>query len=107
MWKHHVFYESRPCSVIVTLRGSTLQDTRGSFDYCPDKIVPQSNLSYCKKFSLFTIWSEENKDTTTTVASDQDLSIQQKQINKIVEEHPRYSYCTYRGASTLPSQAKL
>jgi hypothetical protein len=47
--------------------------------------VPQSNLSY-SKFILFTTWSEE-KDTTTTTASAQDPSIQQKHINNIVEEH--------------------
>jgi hypothetical protein len=43
-------------------------------------------ISHTAKFSLFTICSEE-KDTATTAASAQDPSIQQKQINKIVEEH--------------------
>jgi hypothetical protein len=40
------------------------------------------------KFSFFMIRSEgKQKDTATTAASAQDLSIQQKQIDKIVEEH--------------------
>jgi hypothetical protein len=34
MWKRHVVYESRPRSVIVSLGGSSLQNTRGSSDYC-------------------------------------------------------------------------
>jgi hypothetical protein len=45
-------------------------------------------ISHTAKFILFTIRSEgEQKDTTTTAASSQDLSIQQKQIDKIVDEY--------------------
>jgi hypothetical protein len=43
-------------------------------------------ISHTRNFSLFTTWLEE-KGTTTTTASTQDPSIQQKQIDKIVEEH--------------------
>jgi hypothetical protein len=46
-------------------------------------IVPTKQ---CRKVISHTIWLEE-KDTTTTTTLTQDLSIQQNNINKIVEEN--------------------
>jgi hypothetical protein len=107
MWKCHVFYESRPHSVIVTLGGQSLQDTRGSSDYCPTKQC-RKVISHMTKFILFMIQSEgEQKDTTTTTALAQDLSIQAEVDQQDCRRAQRYSYFTYGGASTLPSQAKL
>ena len=45
-------------------------------------------ISHTEKFILFTIRSEgEQKDIVTTAASAQDLSIQQKQIDKIIDQY--------------------
>jgi hypothetical protein len=56
MWKHHVVYDSRPCSVIITLEGHL---------YRIPEVVPtivlekqyHKIISHIAKFSLFTIWS--------------------------------------------------
>jgi len=45
-------------------------------------------ISHTAKFSLLTIQLEyEQKDIVTTIASSQDLSVQHKHVNKIIEEH--------------------
>jgi hypothetical protein len=85
MWRHHVVYESRPRSIIVTLGGHPYRIPEVVLTTVPTKKCNKV-ISHTAKFSLFTTWSEE-KDTATTAASTQDPSIQQKQINKIVEEH--------------------
>jgi hypothetical protein len=85
MWKHHVFYESRPRSVIVTLGGHLYRIPEVVPIIVPTKRC-RKVFSHTSKFILFTICSEE-KDTTITTTSSQDPSIQYKQINKIVEEH--------------------
>jgi hypothetical protein len=85
MWRRHVVYESRPRSVIVTLGGHPYRIPEVVLTTVPTKQCCKV-ISHTAKFSLFTTWSEE-KDTATTAASAQDPSIQQKQINKIVEEH--------------------
>jgi hypothetical protein len=85
MWRCHVFYESQPHSIIVTL---------GDQPYRIPKVVPttvpkqvcRKFISHTAKFILFKIWSQL-KEITTTVASSQDPSIQHKNINKIVEEN--------------------
>lgn len=47
----------------------------------------QSNLSYCKIYSLHDPIEYEQKDTVTTTSSSQDLSVQHKHVNNIIEEH--------------------
>jgi hypothetical protein len=87
MWRRHFIYESRPRSIIVTLGGQLY--------WIPEvvpTIVPPKQchklISHTTKFNLFTIRSEgEQKDTATTVSSAQELFIQQKQIDKILEEY--------------------
>jgi hypothetical protein len=71
--------------VSLLLWGSSLQDTIGSSTIVPTKKC-RIVISHTAKFILFTICSEE-KVTAITTTSTQDASIQQKQINKIVEEH--------------------
>jgi hypothetical protein len=75
MLKHHVVYESRPRSIIVTLGGHL---------YRIPQVVPTTVLkkqcheviSHTTKFKLFTILEEgEHNDIATIVASTQDLSI--------------------------------
>jgi hypothetical protein len=85
MWRRHVVYESRPRSVIVTLGGQPYRIPEEVLTIVPTKQCHRV-ISHTAKFILFTTWSKE-KDIATTVASSQDPSIQQKQINKIVEEH--------------------
>jgi hypothetical protein len=52
MWKHHVVYESRPRSIIVTLGGHLYRIPEVVLTTCPNKTVPQSNLSYHKVYPL-------------------------------------------------------
>jgi hypothetical protein len=87
MWRRHVVYESRPRSIIVTLGGQLYRIPEVVPTIVPPKQCHKV-ISHTAKFSLFTIRSEgEQKDTATTAASTQDLSIQQKQIDKIVDEY--------------------
>jgi hypothetical protein len=87
MWRCHVIYESRPRSIIVTLGGQLYRIPEVAPTIIPPKQC-HTIISHSTKFSLFTIRSEgEQKNTATTAASTQDLSIQQKQIDKIVEEY--------------------
>jgi hypothetical protein len=87
MWRHHVVYESRPRSIIVTLGGQLYRIPEVVLTIVPQKQCHKV-ISHTAKFSLFTIRSEgEQKDTATTAASTQDLSIKHKQIDKIVEEY--------------------
>jgi hypothetical protein len=93
MWKHHVVYESRPRSVIVTLGGHLYRIP----EVVPTTVPPKQCrkvVSHTTKFSFFTICSKgEQKDTATTTASAQAPSIQQKQVDKIATKH-KYSFCT-------------
>jgi hypothetical protein len=91
MWKHHVVYESRPHSVIVTLGGHLYMIPEVVLTTTISLILEKQChkvISQTTKFSLFMIWSEgEQKVTVTTKTLAQDLSIQHKQVNNIVEEH--------------------
>jgi hypothetical protein len=93
MWKHHVIYESRPRSVIVTLGGHLYRIP----EVIPTIVPPKKCckvVSHTTKFSFFTICSKgEQKDTATTTASAQAPSIQQKQVDKIAAKH-KDSFCT-------------
>jgi hypothetical protein len=87
MWKCHVVYESRPHSVIATLGGQLYMVPEVVLTTVPPKQC-RKVVSQMKKFSFYMIRSKgKQKDTATTVALAQDLSIHQKQIDKIVEEH--------------------
>jgi hypothetical protein len=87
MWRHHVFYESRPCSVIVTLGGQLYRIPKVVLTIFQPKQCHKV-ISHNEKFSLFKLCSEgKKKETTTTTASSQDLSIHHKKMSKIVEEH--------------------
>jgi hypothetical protein len=93
MWKRHVVYESRPHSVIVTLGGHLYRIP----EVVPTTVPPKKChkvVSHTTKFSFFTICSKgERKDTGTTTKSPQAPSIQQKQVDKVVEKN-KYSFCT-------------
>jgi hypothetical protein len=91
MWKHHVVYESRPHSVIVTV---------GRQLYRIPEVAPPTTISLvsakqCRKvisqtgkFFLFMIHSQsEWKVTSTSMASTQGSSMQQKQVDKVMEEY--------------------
>jgi hypothetical protein len=91
LWKHHVVYESRPRSVIITLNRKL---------YRIPEAVPPSAISLisakkCRKvisqmgkFVFFMIRSQnKRKITTTSRVSAADLSTQQKQVDKVMEEY--------------------
>jgi hypothetical protein len=78
MWKHHVVYESRPRSVIITLGGHLYRIPEVVPTIVPPKQC-RKVISHTAKFILFTVCSKDaQKATTTTAASTP--SIQQKQI---------------------------
>jgi hypothetical protein len=91
LWKFHVVYESRPRSVIITLNRKL---------YRIPKAVPPSSISLisikkCRKvisqmgkFVFFVIHSQnKRKITSTSRVFAADLSTQQKQVDKVVEEY--------------------
>ena len=103
MWKFHAIYESRPCSVIVTL---------GRQLYKIPEVAPPTAISlvsakqYKKvisqtgKFVLFMIHPQsEWKVTTTSMSSTQGSSTQQKKLDKVMEE--------YRDILTSPTEVPL
>jgi hypothetical protein len=93
MWKRHVVYESRPRSVIVSLGGHLYRIPEVVLTTVPPKKCHKV-VSHTTKFIFFTIYSKgEQKDTATTTASTQAPSIQQKQVDKIVEKC-KDSFCT-------------
>jgi hypothetical protein len=90
LWKHHVVYDSRPCSVITLNRKL----------YTIPKAVPPSVISLifskqCRKvisqmgkFVFFIIHSQNEQNITTKSRfSTVDLSTQQKQVDKSMEEY--------------------
>jgi hypothetical protein len=80
MWKHHVVYESRPRSVIITLGGHLYRIPEVVPTIVPPKQCHKV-ISHTAKFILFTVCSKDaQKATTTTTASTP--SIQQKQLQK-------------------------
>jgi hypothetical protein len=91
LWKCHVVYESRPRSVIITLDWKL---------YRIPEVVPSTAISLisskqCRKvisqtknFFFFMIHSQsEWKVATTSMASAIGLSMQQKQVDKVMEEY--------------------
>jgi hypothetical protein len=84
MWKRHVVYESRPCSVIITLGGQLYRIPEVVPTIVPPKQC-RKVISHTAKFILFTVCSKDaQKATTTTAASTP--SIQQKQIAEEKED---------------------
>jgi hypothetical protein len=53
-----VFISLDPIASLL-LWGVALQNTRGSFDYCPNKTMLQINLSYQKGYSLHNLVRRE------------------------------------------------
>jgi hypothetical protein len=93
MWKHHVVYESRPRSVIVSLGGHLYRIPEVVPTIVPPKKC-RKVVSHTAKFSFFTICSKgEQKDTATTTASPQAPSIKQKQVDKVAAKR-KDSFCT-------------
>jgi hypothetical protein len=105
----HVLYESRPCSVIVTL---------GRKIYRIPEIAPPTTISlvlakkckkfisYTGKFVLFMIHSQgERKDVGTSMAFHMGLLYAVEASAKICGRIQRYIHFTYQGASTLSGQA--
>jgi hypothetical protein len=91
LWKHHAVYESRPHSVIITLNRKL---------YRIPEVVPPSAISLIsakqcrkvisqtRKFVFFVIRSQsEQKIAATSRASATNLSTQQKQVDKVMEEY--------------------
>jgi hypothetical protein len=93
MWKLHVVYESRPCSVIVSLGDRLYRIPKVVLNIDPPKTCCKV-VSHTSKFIFFTICSKgEQKNTATTTASAQAPSIQQKKVEKIVAKC-KYSFYT-------------
>jgi hypothetical protein len=93
MWRHHVVYESRPRSVIVSLGGHLYRIPEVVSTIVPPKKC-RKVVSHTTKFSFFTICSKgEQKDTATTTTLTQAPSIQQKQVDKIATKC-KDSFCT-------------
>jgi hypothetical protein len=91
MWKRHAIYESRPCSVIVTLGGHLYRIPEVIPTIVPPKQFHKV-VSHTTKFSFFTICSK-HEHKNTLAASVQAPSIQQKQVDKIAAKC-KYSFCT-------------
>jgi hypothetical protein len=103
MWKHHVVYESRPRSVIVTLGGQIYRIPEVVLTTVPPKQC-RKVISHTAKFSLFTICSKgEHKDTATTVALAHTFLSNRSRLQK----RKKILFLHLHGAYTLPSQAKI
>jgi hypothetical protein len=90
LWKRHVVYESRPRSVIITLGrqlyripevASPTAISLISAKQC-SKVISQTG-----KFIFFVIHAHSKQKVATSMASTQSLSLQQKQVDGIVEEY--------------------
>jgi hypothetical protein len=93
MWRHHVVYESRCCSVIVTLGGHLYRIPEVVPTIVPPKKC-RKVVSHTTNFSVFTISSKgEQKDTSTTSTLPPTPSIQQKQVDKVAAKR-KDSFCT-------------
>ena len=91
LWKCHVVYESRPRSIIITLNKKLYR--------IPEAIPPSAIslistkkcrkvISQTGKFVFFMIRSQNKRNiVTTSRVSAADLSTQQKQVDKVMEEY--------------------
>jgi hypothetical protein len=93
MWRCHASFESRPCSVIVTLGGHLFKIPEVVLTAFPPKKC-RKVVSHTAKFIFFTICSKgEQKDTESTTILPQAPSIQQKQVDKAAAKC-KDSFCT-------------
>jgi hypothetical protein len=91
LWKRHVVYESRPRRGIITLNKKLYRIP----EVVPPSVISLISAKQCRKvisqtgkFVFFVIHSQnERKITATSKVSTTDLSTQQKQVDKVVEEH--------------------
>jgi hypothetical protein len=91
LWKRHVVYESRPHSVIITL-GRQLYMI---LEVAPLTVIYLISTKKCSKFIsqvgnfiFFVIHSHSmQKIATTSMTSTKSLSLQQKQVDGIMEEY--------------------
>jgi hypothetical protein len=91
LWKRHVVYESRPRSVIITLNRKFYR----ILEAVPPSVISLISTKKCRKvisqtrkFVFFMIHSQgERKIAATSRASKTDLSTQQKQVDKVLEEY--------------------
>jgi hypothetical protein len=87
------------------LWGVKLQDTKGISHYCTKKTVPRSNLLYHQVYPLHNLVKREGHFNHSSLSPRPFYLVEADQQDCIRE--PIYSYCTYVGASTLPSQTML
>jgi hypothetical protein len=78
MWKHHVVYESRPHSVIITLGGQLYRVPEA----VPTTVVSLISMKQCRKvvsqterFFLFMVWSEGEWKVTATAKTSAQVSL--------------------------------
>jgi hypothetical protein len=91
LWKHHVVYESRPHSVIITLNRKLYRIPEA----VPPSVISLISAKKCRKvisqtgkFVFFMILSQSEKNiVATSRASAIDLSTQHKQVDKVMEEY--------------------
>jgi len=91
LWKCHVVYDYRPRSVIITLNRELYRIP----EEVPPSVISLISVKQCRKviskigkFVFFVIHSQsERKIAATSRASTADLSTQQKQVDKAVEEY--------------------
>jgi hypothetical protein len=101
MWKRHDVYESRPCSVIITLGGQFYRIPKVVPDYCSTKTTPQGNLSYCKIHPLHSLFKGCIEDHYNH------CSLNTFYPTKIdCRRERRYCFFTYNGAYTMPHQTQ-
>jgi hypothetical protein len=91
LWKRHVVYESRPHSVIITLNRKLYRIPEAA----PPSVISLISAKKCRKFIsqmgkfvFFMIHSQNKKKIiATSRVSTFDLSTQQKQVDKFMEEY--------------------
>jgi hypothetical protein len=91
LWKLHAIYESRPRSVIITLNSNLYRIP----EVVPPSVISLIDAKKCRKvisqtvkFVFFVIHSQSERNiAATSRASMVDLSTQQKQVDKVVEEY--------------------
>jgi hypothetical protein len=103
LWKRHVVYESRPGSVIITL-GRQLYKIPEVTSPTVISLISTKQcskvISQTEKFVFFVIRAHsKQKVIATSVASTQSLSLQQKQVDGIMEEY-RDIFSSPTGVST-------
>jgi hypothetical protein len=76
MWRRRVVYESRPCSVIITLGGHLYRIPEVVLTTSPPKQF-RKVISHTRKFILFVVYLKDAQKTATTTTSSTP-SIQEK-----------------------------